>query len=235
MTPFMNIVLLLQLGVFMPSCGNTTKSKDAPVDKMRQDITAVHQESAGDFEPIPLPQLIGIAEYSVMGSVTSVTDTSFLFEINEGLIGNLPSNRIEVKKYVPSKFDGPRAAEYAVGQTFLLFLKYDNQNKLYTIYGLGGEGELPIDSHFVYFHGRTVEGIAYAQVKIHGVERRIQKYDRQKFKVALLAYRKCYTYLYDKKIKKYIVSRSCSKEAVDTQKSIDFMHQYLIEHTVMGQ
>ena len=235
MTPFINIVLLLQLGVFIPSCSNTTKSKEAPVDKMRQEITAAHQESAGDFEPIPLPQLIGIAEYSVIGSVTSMTDTSFWFEINEGLIGNLSSNRIEVKKYVPNKFDGPRAAEYAVGQTFLLFLKYDNQNKIYTIYGLGGEGELPINNNFVYFHGRTVEGIAYAQAKIHGVERRIQKYDRQKFKAALSAYRKCYIYLYDKKIKKYSVNKSCSEEAIDAQKSIDFMHQYLIEHTVMKQ
>jgi hypothetical protein len=188
-----------------------------------------------DFEPIPLPQLIGTAEFAVYGKVASVDDSVFTFGINKVLIGKVSNKKIKVKKFIPGKFDGPRIADYEPGQSFLLFLKYDSESKTYTVYGLGGEGEMPVDKMYVYFHGRFVEGLRYDTPVVHGVKRKIQRYDLKKFLNALLYYRQCFNYTCNTVQKKYIVTLACGKNDIEANKKTDFINMYLITNTIISR
>lgn len=101
-----------------------------------------------------------------------------------------------MRKYNPWRFDPPRAAPYAQGQVFLLFLRRASEDQAapWRILGIGGEGEMPIDDEYVYFHGRFVQSLERRLYVVHGAEREIQRFQTDLFDAAVRGYSRCFAW-----------------------------------------
>lgn len=156
------------------------------------------ESDMGDYEPIPLDRLIGMAWLIVSGEVSQVGENTFTLRPTQTLAGDAPGPQVEVLQFIPSRFEGaPRPAPYKAGQSFLLFLVKDEKRRpqdAWKILGIGGEGEMPIEDGFVYFHARNVEGLSFGTYSVHGTERRIQRFDAQTFLDAVKGYRSCFAW-----------------------------------------
>lgn len=145
-----------------------------------------------DYDVVPLPRLIGLADLIVSGTIASVEESTYEFRTDEILKGSASGN-IRVTQFVPSRFDGPRAAPYATGQRFLLFLETQPEGaEHWKIMGLGGEGEMPLEDGYVYFHGRRLEDLALGEFRVHGTHRRIQRVSVEDFRDAVRGYLRCF-------------------------------------------
>ena len=93
-----------------------------------------------DYDPIPLARMIGTTELAVIARVTAVRDDDLTLAVERRLRGTV-GDQLLMAKFVPSKFDSPRAAPYTEGQQFVLFLtRPDAQVDRWRVRGLGGEG-----------------------------------------------------------------------------------------------
>ena len=157
-------------------------------------VTLVEPAMAADFAPIPLDRLIGTSTAIVLGDVATVKDGTFTLRVTQTLAGRVGSE-IEIRQYIPSRFEGtPRPAPYKAGQSFLLFLVSDGANAsgAWKILGAGGEGEMPVDRGFAYFHGRNVPGFPSGTYRVHDAERNIQRVELPSLLDAVKGYRACF-------------------------------------------
>lgn len=188
-----------------------------------------------DYEPIPFPRLIGTAELAVTGYVDTVCDTTFVLRIKDVLIGTYNEHTIEIIKIVPTSYNDPRATPYQPNQRFILFLFKDTTDQHTTqwrIYGIGREGEMPVEGDYVYFHGRYVEGLERHTHQVHGVERKIQRYNEEVFKSALCNYGECFVWQADSKEKKLTPKRLCDDRVLEQYRSQSSIHDYLVRETL---
>lgn len=188
-----------------------------------QDMTT----TGSDYEPIPLPRLIGLADFILMGTVVAVEAETFTFKIEEELSGDAGKGEITLQQFIPNKFDGPRAAPYELGQRFMLFLKKDTSENVLKILGRGGEGEMPIESGFVYFQGRHVEGLERKAYSVHQTERMIQRFDCQVFATAVKDFRSCYTCEFDPVQERYKCQKTCGTSEFQEMEKKSFIHRHL--------
>ena len=194
-----------------------------------------------DYEVIPLPKMIGISDFIVIGSVKELGDSTFIFDVQETLLGELTFEELDIKMFIPSKFDGPRMLPYAIDQRFLLFLSMpseENTSLYYTILGYGGEGEMPIEAEFLYFSGYHFEGLASTTAKVHGVERVLQRFSLVDFKDAVKNYGQCFVWAKveeiknNKKRERLVPSKKCPDAEMNTYQSKGWMHDYLFRETM---
>ncbi len=188
-----------------------------------------------DYEPIPLPRLIGTAELAVIGHVDTVRASTFTFQVDDVLIDTICEHVIDVVKFVPTPFDSPRAAPYRRGQQFMLLLFKDTTDQDRTrwrIYGIGGEGEMPIDSNYVYFQGRFIEGLKRESYLVHGVTRKIQRYTAEVFAEAVRDYKKCFKWHLPPGERRPIPEQICDEAALELYRVKSTMHDYLVRETL---
>lgn len=187
-----------------------------------------------DYEPIPLDRLIGTAQLIVLGEVTKVSNHTFSLRVSQQLAGATAANEIEIRQYIPSKFEGsPRPAPYAIGQSFLLFLtpgKPSPTDSAWTIMGIGGEGEMPIEGDFIYFHGRNVEGLPFESHQVHKAQRSIQRFVSQEFFDAVKKYRFCFEWKPGKEGRPE-PAKTCDEAAIAKYAQVSAIHSYLARLT----
>lgn len=188
------------------------------------------QADMSDYEPVPLDRLIGIAQLIVAGEVSNVKDQTFTLRPTLTLAGEAPSAEIEVVKFIPNRFEGaPRPGPYKPGQSFLWFLIKDPKDQLqnrWKILGIGGEGEMPLQDGFVYFHGRNVAGIPFGSYRVHEVERNIQRYEAAQLFDAVKGYRSCFVWKAGK-TERPEPTRICDTAAFDQLARRSSIHKYL--------
>jgi hypothetical protein len=218
------------LTVFV-GCGNTHNHK--PSAQNTQPLPAKQEMPANlnDHEPIPLPRLIGMADRILFGMVQSVEKETFTFKVEEALAGESGKEAISIAQFVPNEFDGPRAAPYRQGQQFLVFLKMDATQNLLRILGAGGEGEMPVESGFVYFSGRHVEGLERKNYTVHQKERAIQRFDYKIFEEAVKDFRKCYRCEFDPSENRYKCQKTCEAATFQRLGEKSFIHKYLVNNS----
>jgi hypothetical protein len=233
----MSNTLAIAFGCFLAKCTlaalsgcNNTHAPVSPSEST-QPVSVIQETPVlmNDYEPIPLPRLIGISEYVLLGSVQSIQKETFSFKVEKVLIGNMAKEVLTVAQFIPNKFDGPREAPYQNGQQFLLFLKMDSTQHLLQILGAGGEGEMPVEESFVYFHGRYVEGLEKKNYTVHSKERAIQRFDYKTFEEAVMDFRKCYSYRFDPSVKRYECQKLCGTDEIQRIESKSFIHKHLTD------
>lgn len=244
------VALAVLLGLSLQACGlpfRERTDKTAEVHKpangeSNQDQTdeADYQSTPGncmnDFEPIPLPRLIGTAELVVVGQVEEVQEETFSFRVQSVLVGESVGQSIDVIQYVPRRFECPRAAPYESGQAFMLFLTQDPEaqdEQRWRILGIVGEGEMPLENGFVYFHGRFVEGLERDKYVVHGAERVIQRYQADAFEAAVRNYRHCFVWETDPTGERPEPSCICSDSDLKQYRSQSDIHEYLTLKTLV--
>lgn len=185
-----------------------------------------------DFAPIPLDRLIGTATLIVLGDVAATKKDSFRLRVTETLAGRA-SPEIEVRPYIPSRFEGtPRPAPYRQGQSFLLFLVEEESHPQgpWKILGSGGEGEMPVEEGFVYFHGRNVEGLPFGRYRVHEADRNIQRFDARAFVDAVERYRECFEWKPGSSERSRPASR-CDQATLDELARTSPIHRHLVQLT----
>jgi hypothetical protein len=192
------------------------------------------ESDMSDYEPIPLDRVIGMAQLIVVGEVSKVKEGSFTLRPTQTLAGAASAGEIEVLQFTPNRFEGaPRTAPYKTGQTFLLFLIHDEKHPTegaWRILGIGGEGEMPVEDGFVYFHGRNVEGLPFGSYTVHGAVRKIQRFDAQKFFDAVKGYRLCFAWKPDKE-NRLEPTRLCDETSLERYASASDIHRHLARLT----
>jgi hypothetical protein len=114
-----------------------------------------------------------------------------------------------------------------------LFLFRDGQTEAqnaWRILGAGGEGEMPVQDSFVYFHGRHVEGLPSGAHRVHGTERNIQRYDAQVFFDAVKRYRDCFEWKPGKGEMPEPATK-CAEAAIERYARTSDIHRYLARLT----
>ncbi len=185
--------------------------------------------SMNDYEPIPLPRLIGMADHILAGTVQSVEKETFFFKVEDVLGGETTKELISVAQFIPNQFDGPRETPYQAGQHFLIFLKMDTAQNVLRILGAGGEGEMPVEDGFVYFPGRHVDGLEMKNYRVQQTARAIQRYEHKTFSDAVKDFRKCYHCQFDVAEERYKCHKSCEPTEFQRLAGKSFIHKYLVE------
>lgn len=199
------------------------------------ELTEASDYCMSDFEPIPLPRLIAISKLVVVGEVTQIQDKTFTFRIQDSLIGEVSNELIEVKQYIPRRFECPREAAYATGQHFMLFLvpnDDENTRQVWLILGINGEGEMPIEDGFVYFHGRFVEGLERHEYLVHGSQRLIQRFSVELFKAAVHDYPLCFQWQTNSEDNRLEPRLVCNEQDLEHYRTQSVIHEYLAVQTL---
>jgi hypothetical protein len=179
-----------------------------------------------DYDPIPLARMIGTTELAVIARVTAVGDDDLMLTVEQRLQGTVP-DEFRMAKFVPSKFDPPRAAPYAEGQRFVLFLTGQaGQPHRWRVRGLGGEGEMPVEDGYVYFHGRIVQGLERRRYRVHGVERDIQRFAIEPFIAAVRGYARCFTWEQDER-RRWHSRLLCDESALSAYRGQSRIHEII--------
>ena len=194
-----------------------------------------------DYIPIPLPQLIGRSDLIVTGRVTEVGESTITIRVMEFLRNEYPDYTLQVKKFIPPEFDGPRPLPYANGQDFVFFLskpKEDKSDPNWTVIGFTGEGEMPIDNGFVYFEGSYLQGLERKSYDVQGVSRMTQRFNLSDFKDAIQNYDECFSWelvkyvINNKERERWQPSRKCSDDILKKYSAKSWIHDYLVRETL---
>ena len=192
-----------------------------------------------DYEPIPLPKLIGMSELIISGFITDNIDSCNTFQIEEILAGEYKKEMIKVHQFTPSKFDEPRQVPYALGQHYLLFLQKAIENdSTWSILGFGGEGEMPIQEEFVYFDGSFINGLESKPYQVLGKTRPVQRFDIKDFKNAVANYASCFEWQLKEEVKnnkkreRWIPINNCNDKSINDYQLKSWIHQYLVDQTI---
>jgi hypothetical protein len=186
-----------------------------------------------DFEPIALDKLAGVADLTVEANVRPVGDSILVVKVKQRIAGDKCAGEIRVRQFHPSKFEGsPRTIPYQTGQTYILFLKKNGAGDLWTIYGKGGEGEIPVADGFAYFPGRNVSVLEYGQYEVWGNKLHIQRYPFTSFVSALKDYRACFQWSVVEKTSKteiHLPKLVCDKAKLNEYMNQSPFHKYLAQ------
>lgn len=202
----------------------TDESKNKPLTESNMDM---------DYDIIPLPILIEQSELIVSGNVKEVKDSTFIFVLDETIKGTSDHSEIEVVKFIPRRFNGPRKAPYLEGQSFILFIsKVDDwaKNKIWRIQGIAGEGEVPVERGYVFFKAWNIAESAYKHYQVHGTPRWIQRYSKTTFKNAVGSYSNCFKWEYVES--NWVPEQTCADVRLHKYCSQSVIHKYLVRATM---
>ncbi|HEX5708802.1 MAG TPA: hypothetical protein VFX96_16000 [Pyrinomonadaceae bacterium] len=243
LAPLLRAALLLALlagcnSATAPTQGESATSKQGAADtpagaspNATAQATQTSQTSMSDYAPIPLDRLIGTSQLIVTGEVSAVKESTFTLRVERTLAGESAAPEIEVS--VPVYFEeGPRPAPYKAGQSLLLFLVRDDgqSRKGWRVMGAGGEGEMPLQDGFVYFHGSNLEGLPFGTHRVHDAERRIQRFEAEPFLDAVKGYRACFAWK-PAAAERDAPTRICDAEAAAQYARASDIHKYLSQLT----
>lgn len=170
---------------------------------------------AGFQIPLPLTEITTTADAIVVGTIAEVSKTTFTLRIDEVLAGEIEGRQIEVEKF-PTSAESPRWAPYCRGQSVALFLSKTSSGR-FRILGRLGEGEIPLDERYAYFHGRYIDVLRPDYHDVHGRRVYIQRFDRKATLDAIRAYRRCFR-----------PEGSCTEKELDALRSRSEFHRYLL-------
>jgi len=165
-------------------------------------LSALGQPAGGFRAPIPLGELIGTSDVVARGRVLSAGTTSFTFEVEEVLRGPASRGRLTIEKATLDE-ENPRWTRYATGEELVLFLHdvarpagsgevgAEGTRRL-QIRGFVGEGEIPLDSGWAYFPGRSLDFLAPDHYEVHGARTYLQRLDRAIVLDAIRGYARCF-------------------------------------------
>lgn len=221
---------ILKLGMLcaLAACGAQTEGQNGLARSGVAD--SGHPTAQGarqmDYDPIPLARLIGTTDLAVIGEVIAVEDGFVTIGVGEVLLGDAGSE-LRMAEFVPSKFDPPRAAPYARGQRFVLFLTRESgAAESWRVRGLGGEGEMPVEDGYVYFHGRVVQGLPKGTYRVHGAERDIQRFDLDAFGDAVRGYTACFAWKQDER-RRWEASVECEASELRSYRDRSRIHEII--------
>lgn len=155
--------------------------------------------AAGFRAPVPLGKLIATADAVVVGTILRVKSASFVLAVRQTLAGEVSAQRIEVEKFRAPP-TSPRWADYGREQTVAVFLApidggdaaVSHGGAQWRILGRIGEGEIPLDQRYAYFHGRTIDSLPRAYYRFHGQTAYVQRLERAVTVDAIRRYRTCF-------------------------------------------
>lgn len=197
----------------------------------------------GDYSLIPLPRLLGTADLAVIGVVAAADDVGFTLRVSEPLVGRHAATEIQVKKYVPPALFGRQAVPYVGGQRFALFLEQpreEDAEERWTILGYAGEGQMWIEGGFVYLAPYDLKGLEYWPVAVEGVAWKSQRLPLDEFQDAVSSYHRCFSWerveivKNEKRRQRWVVSRTCGDETLETYRARSWLHGYLVRESVRG-
>lgn len=237
------------IGIFILfTCFSAIGGEKSTSDKEQsKKITQVNNENNNgtnmlmDYALIPFTQLIGMSDLIVIGAVKDIGDSTFNFHLDEFLLNSYSSDSLIVRKFIPSKFDEPRVLPYFTMQRFVLFLTkplHENAQFSWNIIGHAGEGEMPIDDDFIYFEGYDLKGLEHKSREVHGVTRKIRRFNLDDFKDAVKKYNECFSwklveYMKNKKKRyRWVPSKTCLDVTVKNYQTKSWLHNYLVRGTV---
>lgn len=237
---------IILIGIYLLLSCISNRNEKLTHDKSKKVINAEAENSENtnkfmDYESITLPRLIGMSDIVVIGSVSTIKEDIFKFQITEFLINNNMSKLIDVEKFDPSPFFVSKLSPYAKDQQFVLFLKkpkQDDINLSWEIIGLAGEGEMPVEKGFVYFEGSNLEGLKRETYNIQGVSGNVQRFDLTNFKEAVKKYNDCFSWNFITRIKnnkkrgRWTVSKKCSETDINKYQTKSWLHKYLVKETI---
>ena len=216
---------------FLLACGGPAMGQREPPNGLAQNAERSSQMS--DYDPIPLARMIGTTELAVIARVTAVRDDDLTLAVERRLRGTV-GDQLIMAKFVPSKFDSPRAAPYTEGQQFVLFLtRPDAQVDRWRVRGLGGEGELPLENGYVYFHGRVVQGLERAEYRVHGVDRNIQRFPVEPVSAAVRAYARCFAWEQDDR-RRWHSRQICNETTLRTYRRESRVHELITAESMQS-
>jgi hypothetical protein len=97
--------------------------------------------------------------------------------------------------------------------------------------GAGGEGEMPVDSNFVYFPARHIEGLKAESYSVHGAKRTSERFEVPTFIDAVKKYRACFKWEPAKAERPKPVT-ICDQASLDQLSQASLVHKYLVNTTL---
>lgn len=221
---------------FLLACGGPAGGQRTPTERHTANgppPSAVQVSQMADYDPIPLARMIGTTELAVIAHVTAVGDDDLTLAVEHGLLGTV-GDQLRMAKFVPSKFDPPRAAPYAAGQRFVVFLtRPDGQADRWRVRGLGGEGEMPLEDRYVYFHGRVVQGLEQARYRVQGIDRDIQRFPIEPFSAAVGAYARCFKWEQDDR-RRWHSRQTCNEATLRAYRGESRIHELITAESLQS-
>ncbi len=232
----------LALAVLLQSCGRERKNSDSQTD---MNVTS-GEESPGEedkgtaYQPIPLVQLIGMSDLVAAGRVKAVEEASFKFQIDKVIGGTIDSSTVQVRKFVPPAFLDEKPVPYDTTRSMILYLRKSARAEIpWTIIGIGGEGEMPVEDGFIYFEGSRLEGMPYVVHTLYGTQKNRQRFNYDKFLDAITGYSKCITWGLkedkSKSLKQWVPTQRCDSLEIAAFKKKSRIHDFLIRETLLHQ
>ncbi|HUP42737.1 MAG TPA: hypothetical protein VM599_05955 [Thermoanaerobaculia bacterium] len=184
------------------------------------------------FEPpLPLGELIDVSDAVLVGTITGVSASTFTFRVSEVVRGRIPGPSIEVDKF-PAPETSPRWAPYCTGQSVLLFLAAGRASGggrgPFHILGRIGEGEIPLDERYAYFHSRYVSFLEADHHRIHDRTVYIQRFDRATTIAAISAYPPCLEWREAERAGRRRAKVACSASELAAYRARSPLHEFLV-------
>ena len=147
-----------------------------------------------DYQPPPFVELFGLSDLVVLGRVEEIASDVLRLEVDEVLRGAEPGGSLEVVRVERWPSGDPRRGPYEAGQEFVLLLRAEppGDTARWRIIGLGGEGELPVESDWVYLEGRPLPIQEPHRRLVHAGEIEAQRFAVGCFVDALRRYGECF-------------------------------------------
>ncbi len=231
---FISVVTLCFL---FQSCGRqgNRESETDMTDQAGKEISDEADKGTA-YQPIPIVQLIGMSDLVAAGHVKAVEEATFEFQINDDIGSNFDSSSIQVRKFIPPAFLKENPIPYDTTRNMILYLRKSARDDIpWTIIGIGGEGEMPVEDGFIYFEGSRLEGMPYVVHTLYGTQKNRQRYNYKKFLDAITEYRKCIKWVLkedkNKSLKQWAPTQSCDSSEIDAYKKKSSMHDFLIRET----
>jgi hypothetical protein len=193
-----------------------------------------HRTPLSDWVPLPLSNVIGISDCIASGTVIKVSDSTFLFKIDQTIKGVKEQATITVLKAKADPFDSPQPAPYKEGQQYILFLAATStgtEPKLWKLIDRGRADQMTFIDSWVYFNDRNFNGLTMGYYDVYGVKQDIQRFDKNMFLDAVQHYSDCFHWT---KLQngKTMPIKICDESKITRYANTSFMHKYLVNETL---
>lgn len=177
--------------------------------------------------PAPLGGLIDSADAVVAGTVTEVAERSFTLRVGQVLAGRVEGKLLQVTK--PSlPATSPRWAPYCAEQEEVVFLAAPDPAGPFRILGRIGEGEIPLDADFAYFHGRRLATLQPDYHRLDGQRVYLQRHDRADTLDAIRSYPRCLEWIRSESPPRWRTVITCTRDDLAAYRSRSPVHEFLV-------
>lgn len=143
-----------------------------------------------DYSPRTLYQLLSTAEIVVVGTIQSVSETTYELAISRVLFGSVESDVLSVERIDRAPL-GVRAMSYAREQEVVLFAT-SSGGATWRPTGLAGEGELAAIEGSVFAQAVAGSADRWVRVPVPGTQASAYAFDRNTFMDAISGFFVCF-------------------------------------------